>query len=374
MLAVAALSARAIVEAAALDGLRSVALDLFGDVDTRRRADAWQGIGDAAEMRIDDACLLSALDSLGRRGDLRGWIAGSGFDGRGDLLAEGARRLPLIGTAPDDVRRVRDPREFFDLLRSHGIGHPATAFEPPLAAAGWLRKDAGGCGGWQVRRAPAADAAAPGRYWQRERAGAPMSATLVGNGRDAVLLGINRQLTQAIGDRPHVFRGVIGPLPASDRVQRELTAIARLLAGVFRIRGLASLDVLLDGDTVEVLELNPRPPASLALYPRVGDGGPLRAHLRACERGELPNAPAASGIVRGTEIVFAAAALQIDAACARRIEQCEGTRDLPQPGTRLAAGDPLCSLVAEGRDEADTARQLAARRAALQAILETRHE
>ncbi|WP_341886700.1 ATP-grasp domain-containing protein [Variovorax sp. YR752] len=372
MLAVAALSARAIVDAAALDGLRTVALDLFGDVDTRRRAHEWRCIGDAATLRIDDDRLLAALDALARRGEVRGWIAGSGFDGRADLLERGAACLPLVGTAPEDVRRVRDPQAFFDLLRSHGIGHPATAFEPPLSTAGWLCKDAGGSGGWQVRRAQAGDPPAAGCYWQRERSGVPMSATLVCNGRDAVLLGFNRQLTQAIGERPHVFRGVIGPLPVSDRVQRELTAIARLLAGVFRVRGLASLDFLLDGDTVEVLELNPRPPASLSLYPRVGDGGPLRAHLRACEQGELPSAPAAGGLVRGVAIVFAPHELGVDAACAARIEGCDGTHDLPQPGTRVAAGDPLCSLDAEGRDEADTTRQLAQRRAALQATLETR--
>lgn len=374
MLAVAALSARAIVEAAAIDGLRTIALDLFGDVDTRRHASAWHGIGDASALRIDGERLLEVLGSLAQRGAARGWIAGSGLDGRVDLLAEGARQLPLIGTAPEDVRRVRDPREFFGLLASKGIGHPAVAFEPPPAPAGWLCKDAGGCGGWQVRRASAHDAPAPGLYWQRERPGQPMSATLVGNGRDAVLLGINRQLVQAIGARPHVFRGVVGPLPVSERVQRELTAIARLLAGAFRLLGLGSLDVLVDGDTVEVLELNPRPPASLALYPRVGEGGPLRAHLRACEQGELPPAPAPGSRVRGSEIVFAAQAIEVDAARAARIEACEGTRDLPLPGTRLGAGDPLCSLVAEAADEAATTRQLARRRDALRAALETHDE
>jgi uncharacterized protein len=372
VLAVAALSARTLVEAAALDGLRTVALDLFGDVDTRRAAAAWHRIGDTASLRIDDEQLLAALDALARSGEVRGWIAGSGFDGRADLLAQGAVRLPLIGTTAQDVRRVRDPQTFFELLRSHDIGHPATAFEPPAASAGWLRKDFAGCGGWQVRRAQPADRARAGRHWQRERAAVPMSATLVCNGRDAVLLGVNHQLTQPIGDRPYVFRGVIGPLPVGERVQRELTAIARLLAGVFRVRGLASLDFLLDGDTVEVLELNPRPPASLALYPRVGEGGALRAHLRACEQAELPSAPAPGDRVRGSEIVFASRAMQIDAVASARIEACDGTRDLPPPGTHIAAGDPLCSLVAEGHDEADTTRQLAQRRNALHAALETR--
>lgn len=371
MLAVAALSARVLVEAAALDGLRTVALDLFGDADTQRHADQWRAIGEPGSMRVDDQRLLDALGELAATGAVRGWVAGSGFEGRPDLLERGADLLPLIGTAPSDWRRVRDPQAFFAVLRAQGVGFPAVVFDAPASTVGWLSKDAGGCGGWQVRRASPDDRAGAGRYWQRERTGQPMSATFVANGRDARLLGVNRQLTRTAGERPFLFCGVIGPLTVSDALWRELAAIVHLLAGEFRVRGLASLDFLLDGDTVEVLELNPRPPASLALYPRIGERGPLSAHVRACQQGELPPALEADGIVRGSEIVFAAQALQIDAACAARIEGIEGSRDLPRAGTFCAAGDPLCSLVAEGRDEDDTRQQLARRREALRAVLET---
>ena len=371
MLAVAALSARALVESAALDGTRTVALDCFGDADTQRQASAWQDIGATPALRIDDGKLLAALSALAQRGDVAGWIAGSGFDGRADLLARGAALLPLIGTAPIDVRRVRDPMQFFGVLQSHGIGFPSVAMEPPASPAGWLLKDAGGCGGWQVRRASADDMAETGRYWQRERRGLSMSATFVANGRDAVLLGFNAQVPSPVGDRPFVFCGVIGPVPIGDKVQREVTAITRLLVAVFRLRGLGSLDFLLDGDTVEVLEVNPRPPASLALYPRVGEGGPVRAHLRACQRDELPPAPAPMDGVRGTEIVFAPRALHVDADLAAQIACREGVRDLPCAETQIAAGDPLCSLVAEGRDVHEVTTRLASRRDALLASLET---
>lgn len=371
MLAVAALSARALVESAALDGLRTVALDGFGDADTQRFATQWHDVGAAQALRIDDGKLLTSLSALARRGDVVGWIAGSGFDGRADLLAKGAALLPLIGTAPGDVCRVRDPQEFFGVLHSHGIGFPAVGFEPPATPAGWLIKESGGCGGWQVRRAASVGVVEPGSYWQRERRGVPMSATFVANGRDAVLLGFNLQTARPLGERPFVFCGVIGPVPVSDAVQREVTAITRLLAAVFRLRGLGSLDFLLDGDTVEVLELNPRPPASLALYPRVGEGGPLRAHLRACRHDELPPAPAPVEGVRGTEIVFAPRALQVDAGMATQIARREGSRDLPRVGARCAAGDPLCSLVAEGRDAHEVTTRLASRRDALLVSLET---
>lgn len=371
MLAVAALSARALVDSAALDGWRAVALDCFGDADTLRAAAAWHDIGATQALHIDADKLLAGLRALGRAGQVRGWVAGSGFDGRADLLARGAALLPLIGTAPDDVRRVRDPRQFFATLRSHDIGFPAVAFEAPADTAGWLRKDAGGCGGWQVRRAALPFEHDPGLYWQRERRGTPMSATLVGNGRDAVLLGFNQQMVQPLGDRPFVFCGVIGPLPVSDAVAREVTAIARLLAAVFRLRGLGSLDFLLDGESVEVLELNPRPPASLALYPRIGAGGALRAHLRACSHDELPAAPAPGAGVRGSGIVFAPQGVHVDAPLAARIARSDGACDLPRAGTRVDAGQPLCSLVAEGRDEHAVRTQLAGRREALLACLET---
>ncbi len=371
MLALAALSARALAEAAAREGLRAVALDIFGDADTRRCSADWQPIGTPQAMRIDDDLFLAALDALAQRGEVRAWVAGSGFDGRPDLLEQGAARLPLLCTAGADVRRVREPQEFFRVLEAHGIGFPPLAFEPPAAPAGWLAKEAGGCGGWQVRRATRNDRPAPGRYWQRERRGAAMSATFVGNGRDAVMLGVNRQGTQAFGDRPFVFTRIAGPVAVAESVRRELTAIVRLLAGVFRVRGLASLDFLLEGEAIEVLELNPRPPASIVLYPRVGDGGPMTAHLRACERDELPTLQRGDGMVRGSEIVFAARATTVDAARAEALAALPGTCDLPCAGTRIATGDPLCSVVAEGADEARMDEQLAARREAVRALLET---
>ena len=81
-----------------------------------------------------------------------GWLAGAGFEGRVDLLEAGARILPLIGNQALVVRRVRDPATFFALLDRVQVPHPPVRFAPPGSAdaAGWLRKDARGTGGWQV--------------------------------------------------------------------------------------------------------------------------------------------------------------------------------------------------------------------------------
>lgn len=370
MLAVAALSARSLVEAAAKDGWPVAALDLFGDVDTCRAAAQWLPIGEASALRIDGERLLVALDVLARRGDVDAWIAGSGFEAHDDLLEQGAARLPLLGTAPADQRRVRDPATFFGVLRDLGLAHPQTRFTPPDSPAGWLLKNAAGSGGAQVRRADA-DAPMPGDYWQRERLGLPMSVTYIANGRDAVLLGFNRQWVRPAGSCPFVFCGIAGPVPVADALRRQLNAAARGLAETFRLRGLGSIDFVADGDRAELLEVNPRPPASTALYPRVDGAGVLQAHRRACCEGALPQRPEADGTLRGSEIVFARTPLTLDEQGAALIAAWPGARDLPRAGSRFAPGDPLCSLSACGDDAAALPALLAWRRDKLLERLET---
>ena len=153
VIVIAALSARLLAEAAVRDGFDVVALDVFGDVDTRRAAVRWLPIGGAIGAAgaaggspLDPDRLLAALQEVSPRGgdEVIGWIPGSGFEGRPELLAAGADLLPLIGTAATNVRRVRDPGPFFGALAAAGIDHPATRLSAPDDRQGWLSKDAAG--------------------------------------------------------------------------------------------------------------------------------------------------------------------------------------------------------------------------------------
>ena len=230
---------------------------------------------------------------LAKRGQVQGWVAGAGFDGCSGLLEQGAACLPLLGTAAADVRRVRDPASFFGFLCAHGIGHPPVRHHASGDTAGWLAKDAGGCGGWHIVRAAeaAVDSAPPLRYWQREVGGIAMSATFIANGRDAVLLGhqpadraddrrtavrVLRRVRPGAGERGRRARGECGRACAGRRIRAARTRQPRLHAR-WRAR------VGARGQS--------RPPASMALYPDVGGVGVLRAHLRACLHDELPHDP-----------------------------------------------------------------------------------
>jgi uncharacterized protein len=368
VLAVAALSARTLAQWAAQDGRPAIALDVFGDADTRRAAASWHPIGSGAA--IAGEALLAALTALARRGDVKGWVAGSGFDGSLDLLEVADAVLPRVGTAVERLRWLADPRRFFVLLDALRISHPPVRFDCPGNVDGWLRKQGGGSGGWQVRRAarPESDRRV---YWQRERRGRAMSATFVANGEDAVVLGFNRLLTRPIDEHPYVFRGVVGPVMVDEAVQRTMTAALRALVSTCRLRGLGSLDFIVGDDgRADVLELNARPPASAALYPCVDGGSPLQAHLRACVDRALPAAPVPPSDVRGVQVVYAPRAMAIDPSRAAAIAAFEGASDLPAAGQRFAAGEPLCSVAAQGPGADAVEQALAQREARLLQMLE----
>ncbi len=366
-LAVASISARLLAEIAAEEGHGVVALDLFGDDDTRRASSQWLRIGPASSMRIDGERLLDALAGLAQRGDVEGWVIGSGFEGQPDLLAQADALLPRWGTTAADMRHVRDPRTFFSALDRLGIEHPAVQHSALGDATGWLIKDAGGCGGWQVRAASAGKALQPGQYFQREMQGTPMSATFVANGHDAVVLGINQQLVRSMGARPFVFCGVVGPLVLPAALEQAVEQAVRALAAEFQLQGLGSLDFMLDGATITVLEVNPRPPASVALY---RDQQPMRSHLRACREGALP-LRGSQPMVHGIEIIFARQSLRLGSAAARELAAQAQCHDLPRAGSVFAIGDPLCSVSAQGGSAEDVVALLAQRRDAVLARSET---
>jgi uncharacterized protein len=367
-IAVAAFSARVFAEQAAREGFEVVALDLFGDRDTRRAAARWLPIGEAHTLRIDDELLLAALEECARSGAAQAWMFGSGLDGRPDLLAAGAERLPLIGNDAGTVRRVRDPGSFFGALAAHGIAHPPVRDTAPAYLHGWLVKDNAGCGGMQVRRAAAPIVLGPTQYLQRELDGTPLSATFVADGRAAVVLGCNEQIVHAQDDAPYVYSGLIGPLPPDGALQAQVDAALQVLVPAFGLRGLGSLDLLYDGAVAWVLEVNPRPSASVALY---ASREPVRSHLRACIDGVLPSPRPGgdTGALRGTQIVFTRRALTLDPRAADWLAAQPDIGDLPSPA-EFDRDAPLCSVDAEGGSVTELRRHLAARREAVLAVME----
>lgn len=366
----AGVSVRAMAESARRGGLEAIALDAFGDEDTRAACRRWESIAGPRPFEIDPQRFVAALEAAAAESGVCAWIPGAGFESQPQAIGQGAAILPMAGTAADDVQRLRDARAFFAELDAAGVDHPPVRFEPVDDARGWLAKDAGGCGGWHVRPAEtlADGVLPPGHYLQRQVDGAPMSATFLADGNTARVLGINRQRVRHFGTRHHVFRGVTGPVAIGASAMEKVRLALRRLIAAYRIKGLGSLDFMLDGERVAVLEINPRPPASFPLHER-GDSL-VAAHLDICLHGRWPSETASDGTVRGTEIVYARRAFTLGPEGAAHLAR-RRCHDRPAAGSRFEAGDPVCTLEADGPSADEVDARLAAGREELLDMLES---
>lgn len=382
-LVLAGLSVRLMAESARRAGYAVIALDAFGDRDTRQAAAAWHDIGTGQGARLDGARLLAALGALrrhpvGAAGPV-GWIAGTGFEALPEVLAQGAELLPLLGTAPPAQAALRGPGTFFAALDALGLPHPATQLQRPEPPEGWLYKDFGSSGGWQVRTARAAPPAPPPQaYYQQWAPGEPLSCLFVANGRAARVLGHQRQLVAPLGARPCVWHGVLGPLAVPEPAGALLDQALAALVPHFGLRGLASLDYLLDGSAVQLLECNPRPSASMALYEGAAVPPLIDAHVQACLHGELPGAPWPPGPVRGTHLVFAHHPAMLDVGTLASLHDSGWCHDLAAGPVGIGLHEPVCTVTAQAQDEAEVRRLLAVRvqwvRDRLEAAATHRHD
>lgn len=360
------LSARPLAAAARLAGRTCFSIDLFADLDTRDQARAAVAVpAHRNGYGFAPAALLAAADRLDPQRHCP-VVYGSGFEAAPRLLTALCRQRPLLGNPPKLLSRLGRAKQRAALLAELTIPHPEIRFTPPPRGR-WLVKRAGGCGGGHVRpwshdtdnNAIAPD---PHRYWQRRVAGRCMSATLLSDGCRVRVVGYCLQWPQRSPERPFGYAGSVS-LPAGppDWLHAELQTAARNLVAATGLCGLWGIDLIVSGrnDRWWLLEINPRPGMSFELH---GDPGALfAAHLHATDpqhnRLATGGRPAAGGLSRGHALVFAAEALTVG-----NRHWPDWTADRPAPGTRLAPGEPLCTVYADGADPAQVRARLRRRR------------
>lgn len=360
-LIVAAISARPFVIAAAKAGFRGIAADAFGDTDTRAHAAQVLQLGyaDGGFVITDVRAQLPPLLAAGA-----GLIYGSGFETQPQLLDDLACHGAVYGNSAQTVRMLKHPGRFFALLRDLDIPHPETRIELPEQPAGWLSKIAGGSGGVHVLAADTAHDKIR-RYFQRQVAGLPCSLLFLANGRDIAVVGYNLQWLAPAPGMPFRYGGAVSQAPLPKPVCAAMHEAARRLARAAGLRGLNSLDCMVDGEFVWVLEVNPRLSASFALYDLpAGGANLLRAHLLACV-GTL------AWVARKEEasaqlIYYAPFHVTVPAA----MDWPPWVADVPPAGSRVVAGDPLCSILACAPDAAGAAALVRLRERQLQEQLQ----
>jgi predicted ATP-grasp superfamily ATP-dependent carboligase len=340
-LLIASVSGRALAQAARRAGLVPLVADFFADVDTHAAARACHKLDDLKRgMRW--ASLEPALAALAGQAPspVIGVICGAGFEDRPELLAALAARWTLLGNDAETVAGIKAPDRFFAALSRLGIAHPTTTTQRPADGVGWLAKRRGGAGGSHVMRAGLAHGDAR-IYFQQRVEGRAVSALFVGNGQEARVLGFSEQWTAPTRRSPWRYGGAVRPADLSEAAQASMTHAVELVVPAFALNGLGSADFIVGAQGPMLLEINPRPGATLDIFDT--NAVPLlRLHLDAVLDGKLPGGPLRFADAAASAIVYAPERLRVQSS----MVWPAWAADRPNSSELIDKNRPICTVLA----------------------------
>lgn len=365
-LIIAGASARAAAASAVRGGMRAVGFDLFGDEDLRALAETHV----VANLQRK---LVAAMKGhpAGR------WMYTGALENHPRIVAAISQRHRLLGNSPEVLREVRDPFRVHDILKSAGFKllEVRASDSPPPRDGNWLIKPIRSAAGrgiavWD----DVGKSGSPGEphYFQQRFIGTPIAAVFLASHLSCRLLGITRQLVgeAELHAKPFAYCGSIGPLPLTPALRGEVERIGKLIAETCHLRGVFGIDLLIDRARVKLTEINPRYPASAEVLEYALGLPMVPLHVAACEsfaadsQSEVAErerriaellkdgraARSDNDTIVGKAILFAERDVvaprlpktPVDSGVTPQIA------DVPQPGTGIPCGAPICSVFATG--------------------------
>ncbi|MGZ8192020.1 MAG: ATP-grasp domain-containing protein [Methylobacter sp.] len=351
-------SGRMLAQAAKNAGLKPLVIDLFADLDTQSYAEAFYQIPSLAEEHV-----TPAVEYFIKRYAVTHAIYGSGLEYYPKSLYYLDSRLIIVGNHPDTFAKLQNKQAFFSVLDELNIPYTEVAFSAPEYTGNWLIKPLQGHGGIGIKHYHKNDNASSAVYWQKYQAGTQNSVLFLADGQQVQIIGFNTQSIIRLSEtQEFVFSGVINISELVDEQKSLIMDGLNRLVPVFELKGLNSLDFIQSDNCSYVLEINPRPSASMQLY----DDNLLVRHIQACVEAtsvaqSLVNRrlkpPLQSGYT-GYQIVYAEHDLMIP----EKYEWPEWCMDLPESGSIIRTGQPVCSIIAHQKPSQQIAEQLLIKR------------
>ncbi len=357
-------STRAAAWSAVRAGWQPVCADLFADEDTRQVAEVIR-VRDYPRSLPDDVARVQA----------EGWCYTGALENHPEVIEQlsqpNATYGRLWGTTAAALRLVRDPQWLANTLRDASLPALSVRHEtsPPPTDGSWMQKPIASAGGRAIRvwdRSAAEATLAEPHYFQLRARGESCSALFRAASHGVEWLGASRQLIHFESTHapiPFAYCGSVGPIDRAETVASisasvrfTLTRIAETVTRTASLRGLFSIDFLLNGDGVWPTEINPRYTASVEVL-ELANG---RA-LLPTRNGHGENAPRQDrltleeGAVRpfvAKLILYAAhrfTAPDLTPLLHRASPwQTPLLADIPAPGTVIEPEWPICTVLANG--------------------------
>ena len=355
-------STRAAAESAAKAGFEVIALDGYADLDQHPSVRALSlardfGMAFSADAIANAARQLSS-DAVVYLSNLENHLKAV------ETLAAGRS---LWGNTPAMLRRVRDPVALAAAFAERGLRTPQVLTFPPDVQPGiatqWLIKPRVSGGGHGVRFWSSGEPVTRGHYLQEYMEGIPRSVVFVAADGAGVALGISRQLIGESAFGVSGFRYCGNILSFTDDMVDGAAALVQALTDAFPLVGVGSIDFIATDSGLYPVEVNPRWTASMELAERALDVSMFGIHADACARAALPSFDLtrwpSTAKVHGKAIVFARE--DVTVGDTRGWLADSSVRDVPHAGEHIAAGQPICTVLAVGSGDADCYARLVAR-------------
>jgi len=347
-------SGRMLAQAARTAGLKPLVIDLYADLDMQGYAEDFRQTPSLAEQD-----LAPAVDYFIERYGVTHVVYGSGFEGHPESLHYLNKRLVMLGNEPEVFAKQLDKQAFFSTLDELNVPYPEVAFNAPDYTDHWLIKPMQGQGGTGIKRYHIGDEPNEPVYWQKFQSGTSHSVLFLADGQQVQVVGFNSQWSVKLTENQEfVFSGVVNGCDLQDECKALITGWLAQIVPAFGLKGLNSLDFIHANGCSYVLEINPRPSASMQLY----DEDLLVRHIQACEGAVgATSAALTPETVRlksppqvGYQIVYA----EQDLIIPDQFEWPPWCMDLPKSGDRCRAGQPVCSIIAHQKNSQSVVDQL----------------
>lgn len=348
--------------------------DYFGDVDLQRVCHGFMAVIEQQErkscgrmmLNFKPEVFLEMAKILSKRHDVDAILLSSGLDDYFGVLKGLNSLAPIMGNPPEVFRNVREKPKFFDELESLGVPHPETAvardfFEAKENAAeiGFpvVVKPAESFGGVSIRLAtnseelvkvfPIVSRTSENVVVQKFIEGVHASISILAGEKGVRVLSINEQLLglpSVFQHEPFGYCGNIVPLQVSGSIFERCKFIAEKVALHFGLRGSNGIDIVISESGIPyVTEVNPRFQGTLGCVERVLGINLVESHIKACLDGDLPTIKKSSKFC--TRLILYAPKRVF----APDLTAFHELWDVPLQNSIIEEGEPLCSILAEGK-------------------------
>lgn len=382
-------SVRALMESAVESGYEVIGIDFFGDIDT-----CWQGktINLARDYGLKPT--VKNVLEVAKTIACDGLVYASGPENTTKELNYWERKGLLRGNGTSTLTKVRNPWKLRQSLGQIGVKMPRFCSMGewkyhPEDRKRWLLKPLNRGGGHGIielskKKKDVLDLffslSQPAHFIVQEYIdGIPGSVTFLANGRKAVVLGTSRQLISEDIFRPFLYEGNIVPLDIQKvmhplDLEKQIKTICEHLTKDFNVIGINTIDFIVNGKGIWILELNPRWSASVELIEKSLGKRLFPCHLAGCEGVALNKIIQPYKTLNekqyfsGKRIVYAPVPSIIENRTMAQLQRLyeEGVRDIPSMGTIIPKGQPLCTVLAEGVTDQDCNMRLKTKTAWIQ--------